>query len=281
MHVSLAPETITTLFGLNITNSLISLVAVALIIFLIFGIYKLKYNYLNPGKYQVMLEMVVEMVYNICISVIGDKRAKLIFPLIFTFIALIVLSNLFGLLPTTPSLVIKENEEVVSTEAPSPESSLSFTDCLSHKNCYLTVNGIEKFPAAKDIFRAPTTDLSFTITLALVSVISTQVVGFAALGFGYIKKFFNFSSPIDFVVGFLELVSEFSKIISFSFRLFGNIFAGELLLTIVTNLSFGIGTLPFLLLEMFVAFIQGYVFIVLTTVFMGLAAAPHQHAEEH
>jgi F-type H+-transporting ATPase subunit a len=93
----------------------------------------------------------------------------------------------------------------------------------------------------------------------------------------YAKKYINFSSPINGFVGILEIVSEIGKIVSFSFRLFGNVFAGEILLLVITSISFGVATLPFLGLELFVGFIQALVFLMLTTVFIGLATTHTEH----
>jgi len=138
--------------------------------------------------------------------------------------------------------------------------------------------------------RAPSTDLNMTASLALIAVIMTQVLGFRALGIGYLTKFFNFktllTSPlggIDVAVGLLELIGEFAKILSFSFRLLGNIFAGSILLFVM---SFLVPFLPwpFFILEFFVGIIQALVFGLLTAIFMSQATAGHggeHHDEEH
>jgi len=103
-----------------------------------------------------------------------------------------------------------------------------------------------------------------------------QIYGLKYLGLGYLKKFFNFSNPINAFVGILELVSEFSKIISFTFRLFGNIFAGEVLISVMTFLiPLGL-PMPFYGLEIFVGVIQGLVFMMLSTVFMNNATLAHE-----
>ena len=136
-------------------------------------------------------------------------------------------------------------------------------------------------------FRSPSTDLNFTASLALVAVVMIQVMGFRALGIGYLTKFFNFrtlfNSPlggIDVAVGLLELIGEFAKILSFSFRLLGNIFAGSILLFVM---SFLLPFLPwpFFILEFFVGALQAFVFGLLTAIFMNLATVSHHHEEEH
>ncbi|MDO8624917.1 MAG: F0F1 ATP synthase subunit A, partial [Candidatus Diapherotrites archaeon] len=124
--------------------------------------------------------------------------------------------------------------------------------------------------------RSASADLNVTLAIALFSVIVTQIIGVRMVGAGaHLGKFFSFKNPIAFFVGILELISEFAKIISFSFRLFGNIFAGEVLLLVVATLVPYLVPLPFLFLELFVGFIQALVFAVLTLVNLNMAA---QHA---
>ncbi|MCA9369355.1 MAG: F0F1 ATP synthase subunit A [Pseudomonadales bacterium] len=131
---------------------------------------------------------------------------------------------------------------------------------------------------AVPIFRPGTADLNTTIALALVSVFLTQVFGVQALGLSYFKKYINFSNPIMTFVGFLETISEFAKVISFAFRLFGNIFAGEVLLVVISSLVPIIAPMPFYGLELFVGFIQALVFAMLSLVFFNMATQSH---DEH
>ena len=136
--------------------------------------------------------------------------------------------------------------------------------------------------------RGSATDLNFTFALAIISVVMIQVFGLWALGGSYLTKFFNtrtmFTVPmfgvIDFGVGMLELVSELAKILSFGFRLFGNIFAGALLISILGALTAVIVPTGLYLLEVFVGIIQAYVFAMLTLVFMSQALVSH-HGDEH
>lgn len=147
----------------------------------------------------------------------------------------------------------------------------------------LIVGGIE-FPGQKlaliiPLFRSVYSDANNTIALALIAFVMIEFWGLRSLGLGYLKKFFNFSGAIPFFVGILELLSEFIRIISFAFRLFGNIFAGEVLILMLTFL------LPFLIvdiiygLELFVGFIQAAVFALLTLVFAVMAV--EHHDEDH
>jgi len=127
------------------------------------------------------------------------------------------------------------------------------------------------------LFRASTADLNTTIALALISVGMTQYYGVAYLGLSYFTKFLNFKQgPIFTFVGLLEIISELAKIISFAFRLFGNIFAGEVLLAVIAYLLPLIAPVPFLGLEIFVGFIQALVFAMLTLVFINMATVGHE-----
>lgn len=148
----------------------------------------------------------------------------------------------------------------------------------------LTVGGIE-FPGQQlaliiPLFRSVYSDVNNTIALALISFAMVEFWGLRALGLGYLRKFFNFSGVIPAFVGILELLSEFIRIISFAFRLFGNIFAGEVLILMLTFL------LPFLIvdiiygLELFVGFIQAAVFALLTLVFAVMAVEHHDEDGE-
>jgi F-type H+-transporting ATPase subunit a len=105
--------------------------------------------------------------------------------------------------------------------------------------------------------------------------VAIQYYGFKYLGWNYLKKYINFTNPIMFFIGILEIVSELSKVMSFSFRLFGNIFAGEVLLLVVATLVPVLASTPFLFLEVFVGLIQALVFSMLTAVFLSAATANH------
>ncbi|MEM0232236.1 MAG: F0F1 ATP synthase subunit A [Candidatus Methanomethyliaceae archaeon] len=124
--------------------------------------------------------------------------------------------------------------------------------------------GEQKVP----IFRSTYSDLNMTLALALISVIGTNLLGILNFGIKFIKRYTN---PI----GILELFGEFAKILSFSFRLFGNIFAGEVLLTIIAGLFVLFAPIPFLGLELFVGLIQALIFAVLTTIFLKVAISEH------
>jgi len=180
------------------------------------------------------------------------KQTYQFFPLIATIFIFIIVSNWLGLFPGFGSIGFFE-----------------------------TVNSVsgEEHTAFVSFLRSANSDLNTTLALAMISVFATQIFGILALGvFKYGKKFINFSSPISFFVGILELIGELAKMISFSFRLFGNIFAGEVLLVVIMTLAPFIAPIPFFGLELFVGFIQALVFSMLTLVFLKVAVTAH---EEH
>jgi len=130
-------------------------------------------------------------------------------------------------------------------------------------------------------FRGASTDLNTTLAIALVAMVTVQVWGFMTLGFrGYSKRFFDVKGgPIAMFVGVLEMFGEIARVVSFTFRLFGNMFAGEVLLITMGFLLPLIGIIPFLGLELFVGLIQAFIFAMLTLVFGAIAVA--SHGEEH
>jgi F-type H+-transporting ATPase subunit a len=180
-------------------------------------------------------------------SVLGKReKTEKYLPLIGTIFIVVIVSNWLGLLPGVGSLGI-----------------------------YELVEGKEVFVP---FFRSPSADLNFTISVALIAVIGVNMFGILAAGcFRYANRFFTLKNPIYTFVGLLEFVSEFAKIISFSFRLFGNVFAGEVLLIIIGVLAPYFIPLPFLFLEIFVGFIQAFVFATLTLVFVSIATAETEH----
>ncbi|MEK7119573.1 MAG: F0F1 ATP synthase subunit A, partial [Patescibacteria group bacterium] len=168
----------------------------------------------------------------------------LFFPLLASLFLFIITANWMGLLPGVGTIGFFHGEE--------------FTPLL----------------------RGATADLNTTLGLALVAVLAIQYFGFVTVGGHYSTRFLNFKNPIEFFLGILEMVSEVSKVISFAFRLFGNIFAGEVLLTVMAFLMPFIVPLPFLMLELFVGFIQALVFSMLTAVFLNVAVS-HKGGELH
>ena len=294
LSISLVAEEVFNIAGTPVTNSLLTtwvgIVIVSLLV--IIGLWK---HSIVPKGLQLILESVYSFFLNLCETVLGEKRlAEKALPFIGTIFIFVFAANIFEVIPGVGTIGIKKVEEH-TTEAPIQATQAMESDMYQYQNEYAenvfppepleTSETIEaKEVHMVPLFRPGTTDLNTTLALALISVIVTQIVGFSALGFGYLKKFFNFSSPINFFVGILELISEFAKIISFSFRLFGNIFAGEVLLTVILMLVPYFVPIPFYGLEVFVAVVQAFVFAMLTLVFMKLAMTSHDeesHAAAH
>jgi F-type H+-transporting ATPase subunit a len=137
------------------------------------------------------------------------------------------------------------------------------------------------------LLRAPSADLNVTFALAIATMVMVQVWGVRFLGGSYFRKFFNFSGPNGFMkginayVGILELVSEVSRVLSFGFRLFGNIFAGEIVLATMAFLVAFLIPVPFYALEVFIGFVQALVFMMLALVFFHMASVSHGEHDEH
>jgi len=181
----------------------------------------------------------VKSIYNFFKSIF-ESQIDYFFPLLGAFFFFILIHNELGLFPGIGSILIKVTHEHGTKFAP--------------------------------LFRGGTTDLNTTIALALITVVFAQYIGIKTLGFKeYSKKFINFSNPMLFFTALMETVSEFSRIISYSFRLYGNIFAGEMIISIMAFLFPVLLSFPFLLLEIFIGFIQAIVFSMLSAVFYNLA----------
>lgn len=245
MEISIAAETIVKIAGFPITNTLI-LAWIVMGILVCFGAIATYRLSPVPGKIQNVAETFVEKLYGFVKGVIGtDRDTEKIFPFIVTFFVFILLSNWFGLIPGVGTIGITEEHN----------GKLALVPFL----------------------RAPASDLNTTLAFAIISVIITNVFGISAIGFfKHFGKFISFKSPIGFFVGILESIAEVAKIISFSFRLFGNVFAGEVLLVVIGSLIPYLAPIPFLGLEIFVGFIQALVFSMLTLVFIKVAISELQ-----
>ena len=304
MHVSVAAETLFNLGPLPITNSL--LVTFLVTIFLIFVAFLTSSRISKiPSRFQAFMELIIGGLLGFVQDVAGKKLGREIFPLLATFFIFIILGNWVGLLPGVGSIGLTEevteehavnlpsNNAVFAEEEHVSDTDEYVVEELDHEDDVVLTNDAtdshgeelqaddshggeeESHEVFVPLFRGPTADLNTTLALAIFSVLMIQYYGVKHLGKAYLKKFFDFSNPINTFVGFLELISEFSKIISFSFRLFGNIFAGEVLLTVIAFLVPFIAPLPFLGLEIFVGFVQALVFMMLSLVFISMATTSH------
>lgn len=231
-----------------------------------------------------MMEALIEALYELTESTAG-KWAKSIFPWMASIILLVLIANWMELIPGVDSIgLIHHSEEGHPIQVLGQVGDTELVTPLADGGGE-AVEGehAEDLYTVVPFVRVPSTDLNFTFALALVSVFMTQVFGLRSLGLDYFTKFINvktlFSRPmfgaIDFIVGILELVSEISKILSFSFRLFGNIFAGTVLLFVIGSLVPVFAQTFVLMLEFFVGIIQALVFGLLTLVFMSQAVVGH------
>ncbi len=262
-EIVIAPDV---LFGGWVTNTLIGtwLAIIILVALLYFGIRR---RAMIPSGLQNAMEYLVEFMLNTVESVSGKEKGRKFFPFVASFFLFILVANLLDIIPGVDTL-----GTVHGAQHP-VLGFLLFGDDSNKLVPWL---------------RAPTTDLNLTIAMAVVSVVATQIFGFQMLGAKeQILKYLNvralFSGPfgiIDFIVGLIEIISELGRIISFSFRLFGNIFAGSVLLAVFAFLLPGVAGVIFIPFELFVGAIQAFVFAFLTLLFMELGTASHGHPAE-
>lgn len=260
----------------------------------------------KPGGLQNIVEVIIEALSNFVNDIAPKKWAATFFPILATIFIYLLFANWFGLLtPLLGSIGIVHSTDHggISVE----EKHWGIPKVVFLRGSAETMTPMHKAESGEahaaeaegghaegqqalivPFFRAPSSDLNLTVALALISVFLTQVFGVWELGWGYFGKFFQFSSfakkgfgmgLIDFFMGLIELVSEIAKILSFAFRLFGNIFAGEVVLIIMSSLVSLLVVNIFFGLEIFVGFIQAFVFFILSLVFFSMAT--HSHGGEH
>ena len=308
-EISIAAETVFDfdLFGFwpnGITNTMLSswLTTVVLVV-AVWAITRKKREV--PGRWQGALEMIIEGMYNLVEGAAGRKWARRFFPIVMTIFLFIIVSNWLGLTPLFGGWGVLHHAEhgqpvnwvndshTVGLWVPAEKAAEAGAEAAGEEGSHA---GAEVYALAP-MFRAATTDLNVTIALALVSVVLTQYFGLSALGIGYLGKFINVGGfvkaftkkgtgcvgrlaavgmgIIDFFIGVVELISEIGKVVSFSFRLFGNIFAGEVLLGVMAFLIPYLISLPFYGLELFVGFVQALVFMMLSVAFFIVATTTH------
>ncbi|PIT94718.1 ATP synthase F0 subunit A [Candidatus Falkowbacteria bacterium CG10_big_fil_rev_8_21_14_0_10_39_9] len=247
-----------------ITNSMINSWLVVIIVVTLAWSLKGKINKVPRGL-QNALEMVFEAFFGIFDSVTGNRKKTLQFaPFVLAFFFFILINNWMGLLPGVGSIgqIVREGEQQLFIP----------------------------------YFRGATADLNTTLALAALAVVASHVMGVIALGWWkYLNKFLNFKilleiskkilkdptillvNPIKFFVGLIEIVGELAKVASLSFRLFGNIFAGEVLLASMSAiLAFGL-PLPFMFLEVIVGLIQALIFSILVLIYLSIATTAEEH----
>lgn len=242
ISVKLAPYIVGEVFGVPITATLITTwLTMLVVIFLAFIL--TRRLALVPGKGQSIAEIVVGGIYSYMSDVLESREvARKYFPIVATIFFFILTLNWVGLLPGVTAIGYYTEQA-------------KFIPFL--------------YPAA--------TDLNITIAFAIVAFLTIEIAGVLTLGlWRYTGKFINFKSPLGFIIGLIELISELARLISFSFRLFGNIFAGKTLLVVIIFFVPYIVPVPLIAFEVFVGFVQAFVFAILTLFFIKLAQeAPH------
>jgi len=236
--IALKPEYIGSVLGVPITNTFFTSVLVVVLLVVFVSLFRSH----SSSRVTTLAKVVVLELLRLVDSVTRDRTlSKVVLPLILSFFVFICCANLLALIPGF----------LGSLFVATPEGAVP-------------------------LLRSPNSDLTTTLALALISVVAIQYFSLRALGVGqFVKRFINFANPVSFILGFFELLAEAMKILSFSFRLFGNVFAGEVLLIVVAFLVPYLLPVPFMLLEVFVGVIQAFIFSVLTTTFIRTSTMSH------
>lgn len=274
-HISIKGEVIFSIFGIGITNTILTTV-----LMLVFFSFIAKYFSDQSHKKDKSLlfygmRSLVKVVYDLIYSVL-QSRTNYFFPILGSFFFFILLMNWSGLIPGSGSILIKPqySSHTVAKDMINEISHSEPTEEESHVTATLHK------PSMIPLFRGGTADLNTTIALALITVGMTQYFGFTFLGpKKHLGKYFNLKKdPMLIFLGPLEILLEFARVMSFSFRLYGNIFAGEVLLTVIVFLVpifLGFIVTPMYFMEIFVGIVQALVFVMLSSVFINMAIAEH------
>jgi F-type H+-transporting ATPase subunit a len=233
LAIDIAPQVLFSIGTFGVTTTFILQWLVSLLLIVVFILVAKKWQVV-PGKFQLVIEMLITAAYNQIEKVTGDSgKTKKIFPLIFTFFIFILVANLITLFPGLGAISWRSGGADIS------------------------------------LFRSVLADYGMVLVMTLITVILCQVLFIFYNGLiPYLKKWFNFSSPLAFVLGLMDIIGELAKILSLSFRLFGNVFAGEVLMLVITTLVPFLVPFPFFALTLFSSVIQAYVFALLSAVFI-------------
>lgn len=248
MDISIAAETLFEVAGFPITNTFILtlLISVGLMLFSFLFLSPQKLRPI-PGRIQSAIEAIFEMLWKLVVDVAGSETlARKFFPMVATVFFFVLFSNWIELIPGLGTVGVQHGRGIIP------------------------------------FLRSSSADLNVTLAISIIAVFSVQFMGIATIGVvKYAKKFLvsPFQKPygVGTFMGILELLGEVTRVVSFSFRLFGNIFAGEVLLIVVLNLVPFFAPVPFLFLELFVGVVQAAVFAILTLVFFKMATLEAEH----
>ncbi len=274
LHVSLAPEIVLYHGPSWFTNTYLTTIIVDVILIVGALVVRAGLRREVPKGFTNVMEAIIDFLRSNLVEGIAGKNTGRFFPFVATIFFLVIVSNYVGLIPgvntiQSPWSVPAHDHALAGAEMVASEAGLA----------NVTAAAEEGHVSTKPLLRAPSTDLNMTFALALLTMVMVQYYGFKDLGLRYLRKFFAFKKgglgAVMGVVGLLELLSEFAKIVSFAFRLFGNIFAGEVLLAVMAFL------IPFMVpsvfygFEIFVGFIQAAVFMMLALIFFQAATVSH------
>ena len=310
-HIAIKAETIESFGPFNLTNTIMTswIVVIIMVVMVYVGTRR---RDLVPRGVQNIFEAALEAFYSLVVSVAGEKNGRRFFPVVATIFFFVLISNWLSLFPVFNAIGLVEEadhgfvmEETdvgplpvgwVSLSGPSNLSgdTIDEDDADAEEQAHVAREDGKLVGQLIPLFRGPNTDLNTPLALAIASAIAVESWGIASLGIGYGRKFFNFGDmfrglfrlsfgrffqgAIDAFVGVLELISELVRLVSFTFRLFGNMFAGEVVILMFTFLTPLVLTIAFYGLELFVGIIQAFIFAVLTLVFGMMAVA---HGEAH
>lgn len=290
--------------GPTLTNALVTSFLLSIVILVLAFVIGRNLKPIPSGT-QNIVEVVIEALDGLVNGIAPKKWASTFFPILATIFIFLLFANWFSLftpllgsfgiihpahgkgIPVEDIIFISGGPESLHQEEGNVEEE-SHGEAAAPTESHAESEGGGLEVMIVPLLRAPSSDLNLTFGLALVTMVLVQIFGFRERGIGYLGNFLRFDAfakkgimmgLIDFFVGVLELVSEFAKIISFSFRLFGNIFAGEVVLIVISALVTLGMILVFFGLEIFVGFIQAFVFFILSLVFFSIATK--HHGEEH
>ncbi|MFA5129536.1 MAG: F0F1 ATP synthase subunit A [Patescibacteria group bacterium] len=269
MNIPLFAEPVIRIGSFDLTNATLNAL-VLMVVLVITAFFLRKKMSIRPSRFQVAVETLLDTLFGYFDQVTGSRgRSKKFLPLVGTLFIFILLSNWMGLLPGIGSFGVWQVHE-----------------------------GVKEFIP---LFRPAMSDVNLTLAMAIVSVVTSHILGIMAVGFfvhwnrfiqlGTIWKAIQSLKPmnivtafVEFIVGLIELVSELAKMLSLSLRLFGNIFAGEVLITVISSIFAYLLPLPFMGLEMIVGIVQAAVFSMLTLAYLTVLTNPiesHDAQEEH
>ena len=263
-----------------LTNTIPAIAIVFIVLLIIaFAVHRqTKDGQLKTHGIVLMLETTISALTNMIESTVEEKWRDRIYPFFITIFLYVLIANLTKLLPFFETIGFAYPTSVNGFQT---EKWTSWFYAIQNTPADAGDQGYRLI----SMFRGAPTDLNFTLAIALFTVVLIQVFGVEAHGIGYFNKFVNIRAMVknpktgivQVFVGLLELIGEIAKIASFGFRLFGNMFAGMVLLMFLGFVIPYVVSSGIMLYEIFVGILQAFIFGILTTVFMGMAVAPSEH----